>query len=141
MIILSATGQFAEWIRGSKTRLTVLEHIQDIAPAQFRVVVGLSNILSQLCAKELPLLFVEPLDLFRETRDDEEANQPNDGRENTLNDENPSPTRNPADPVHLSNSSRENTTKRTGQSRGAEEKAESLLGFAALIPHSHQIET
>lgn len=101
--------------------------------------IGFSDILGQLRAQVIPFLVVKPSDLLGEIGHEEKAGQTNDGCEQTLDNEYPSPAIVAADTCHLADSSGQDTTEGTGEGGGAEEKAEALLGLATGVPHAHQV--
>lgn len=119
-----------------RSKLTVLEDRDNFTPAHAKMVGRFSSVLGQLSLDKLALLVGQPLGVLGEIGHREEKNKGGHAGNAAFNDENPSPAIVAPITLHLGNSVCQNTTKGTGQSSRAEEEAEALLGFAALVPHS-----
>lgn len=104
------------------------------------MVCGLPGVPGQLRLDELPLLFVEPLDILRKVGDDEEPDNCDDAGRDALDDEDPSPAAVATRPVHLPDGTGKQATEGARQGGGAEEEAEALLRLAPRVPHAHEIE-
>jgi hypothetical protein len=99
----------------------------------------LAHVLGQLFAEERALLFGEPLDLLWEIWKKEEQNDRYHCSDDTLNDEHPAPASVTPITSHVRQTICQQTTEGTRQSSRTEEETESLLGFATLVPHAHQV--
>lgn len=99
-----------------------------------------TGVLCQFCPDELSLLVGKPFDIFGKVGNDKEPDERDDASEQAFDDENPPPATVSSDSFHFPEPTGQQATEGTSECRRAEEKTESLLRLAALIPHPQQVE-
>lgn len=130
----------AEVHEAAQPDLVVLEAACDVATGDLALDGGVALVDAETGGDVGALLLSKPLCVLRESWQEEEECECDEAGEETLEDENPSPSSVTIDVVHLSDGGSQKTAESTGERGGGEEEGISFLCFLALIPHANKVE-
>lgn len=120
--------------------LEILEHVDDVSDTDGAFGRRTALVLAQAPLDVRAFFGGEPFCVFGELGDDEEEDDGDDGGEDALEDEDPAPALVAAQVVHFADCGGEEAAEGAGEGGATEEEGVAPLGFAALVPHSDEVE-